>query len=890
MWGIIRLLVPGLVCFFASFLLQAQTPAYLDLLLLDAYSELPVERGVLQYELQTADGQTTGFGTSDSLGIVRLPQPRSATWTLKGRVTHLSYVPVNLSISSEQAAAPAGRTILLEPKNFLLDSVYVRASQPARMQRKDTIVYKVDSLRTLQTRKVRDVLAEVPELSVDDYGITLNGKKVKHVLIDGVDISGDNYMTLVETLHSDLIDDIEIVQDYHENPLMLDLEDDDLAINLSTRKERRIQLASSLDAGASLRQLLEADASFTVLSKQIKLVSRFNHNKLAFPLLRSPYEQGSFFEGRTSQPTNSRRSYLGSALFAPIDSRLYKYQNRSNGASLMNGNNLGRGTLRSAVYIQDARVNQQSSMESNWILPNSTFGFKSEWENALLNRELRTELVYKRPGERSFLQTELTASIPQLENEQHIRNSGLLNDTLNNHLRLGQAASADASITLTRKLRSQNLLQVYSRGSYLQMTETWTNANQRSAKLLGVGERFTDRHRPWEANALIGFSLPRKSGSKGTLTWRAESQLQQAGSSLLREIDDRRIVDWSDQTVGYSNMTLQLAGSYTQKNLLRTNDKLAGNLLVGAGRVHLELPGQSPRNYIPLEAEMSYSIPFSQYKQGIQAKVGYEFFNQAVESNQVLPLTLLTPDYNFFSGFSGDPILRGHLLSASLSDMSLHKLFNYQLNSTYRMLPRSVNRSVQQRIDHAVWSFVLTPRSEWFNTATWQYVLLWGGIRLSGNHIYIQSEVINQVNGVDLNSSFQNTQNELELTWQQRLLQVKIAYRQGFNVLRFGTDADPVFNPNSRAKIELKWITNSERIQATSSLSRLKFSEQGVPFLALDLKISFVVNNRLRLTIQGHNLLNQTAVLSETFTPLLFSRQEVAVNGRFVGLFASFDF
>lgn len=105
-------------------------------------------------------------------------------------------------------------TIQLEPDARLMEEVLVVAERPPVMVRKDTIEFNAEAFKTLPNALVEDLLRKLPGVMVGaDGNITVNGRKVNRLLVDGKEFFGSDPQMATKNLPADIIDKIQVTDD-----------------------------------------------------------------------------------------------------------------------------------------------------------------------------------------------------------------------------------------------------------------------------------------------------------------------------------------------------------------------------------------------------------------------------------------------------------------------------------------------------------------------------------------------------------------------------------------------------------------------------------------------------------------------------------------------------
>lgn len=120
-----------------------------------------------------------------------------------------------------------------------LDEVLVIAERPPMVIRRDTVEFNANAFKTLPNALVEDLLRKLPGVQVDSDGnITVNGKRVNKIMVDGKNFFGSDPKMASRNLPSNVIDKIQVTDDKDE---LLENGDDNInnvgkVINLTFKK------------------------------------------------------------------------------------------------------------------------------------------------------------------------------------------------------------------------------------------------------------------------------------------------------------------------------------------------------------------------------------------------------------------------------------------------------------------------------------------------------------------------------------------------------------------------------------------------------------------------------------------------------------------------------
>lgn len=108
-------------------------------------------------------------------------------------------------------------SLMLTASSKQLDEVVVMSERPPVTIKNDTIEFNANSFKTLPNALVENLLKKLPGVQVDkDGNITVNGKPVNRMLVDGKNFFGSDPKMATRNLPANIIDKVQVTDDKEE--------------------------------------------------------------------------------------------------------------------------------------------------------------------------------------------------------------------------------------------------------------------------------------------------------------------------------------------------------------------------------------------------------------------------------------------------------------------------------------------------------------------------------------------------------------------------------------------------------------------------------------------------------------------------------------------------
>ena len=177
--------------------------------IVDQEEGFPLESATIFVE-RIADSSLVAYTISDKEGNFSIEGSESAD-SLRLAGSYAGYIPLNRVISLENRKIDLGPVEMQVATNVLGEVTVVSNRAPVTVK-SDTLEFNAASFNTRQNANLEDVMKKLPGVEVDSQGnITVNGKPVSRILVNGKEFFGDDPKIATKNLPKEIIDKIQVV-------------------------------------------------------------------------------------------------------------------------------------------------------------------------------------------------------------------------------------------------------------------------------------------------------------------------------------------------------------------------------------------------------------------------------------------------------------------------------------------------------------------------------------------------------------------------------------------------------------------------------------------------------------------------------------------------------
>ena len=199
-------------------------------------SDTPIEQATVRL-LNVKDSAMVRGVVSARNGSFTLKNVKKGSYLL--HITFIGYDPLYqpLQITGKKNPVNVGKLELSDGAIELGEAVVI-GKAPEVTVRNDTVEYNADSYKVTEGSVLEDLLKKMPGVEVDSEGkITVNGKEVKKVMVDGKEFFSDDPKVASKNLPAKMIDKLQVLDKKGDMAQMTGFDDgeEETVINLTVK-------------------------------------------------------------------------------------------------------------------------------------------------------------------------------------------------------------------------------------------------------------------------------------------------------------------------------------------------------------------------------------------------------------------------------------------------------------------------------------------------------------------------------------------------------------------------------------------------------------------------------------------------------------------------------
>jgi len=631
-------------------------------------------------QLKTADSTILSYTNSDTNGLFVLEANLGGA---KFIYLIASYIGLKTDTLKLESSTFNGNVIshnfelLDDPKQ--LEQINIKAEKPTVAIHNDTTSFNVAKLTTAEDKNIESVIRKMPGMSVSKDGtITYNQQKITKVLLEGDDMTGENYKTITQNLKPQLVEQVQAIENYIEDDLLNGIiSSDEVVLNLKLKNNKSILGSADLAVGINKRN--DVSANVVSLYKRIKAFSYISNNNTG------KYQEDLLSLNSKTAYNNSNGKLINHAIgdTNPFDNNNFRLNNTLSGSlsavSHANKNlKLTFGAYAIRNKLSDERSNTQIFLGPE---PITTEDRETRSSN---DKNYQIELgVQQRIGRASSLSSaisytfkpstyaSLDTSFFNAETENLVNQSQEDKvKSFKGEISYVQKANASTAFVATMTTLNQKIEQSYGSisdlYSQIPLFNGAKNLLQNASNTLNT---VTVDAQLLKKSGYNYFYLNGGGNIKQTQTFTNLYRVDNFNQTLLGE-------DFQNDVVTDSRL-LYLAAKYTFDNkIIKVQGLLRGNIK------HISVYEQDS-TYFYLQPELNITAKLSDYQ---QLSLNYKIQNTSTDDFDYYKNSLVTDVRNINTGLDRIYYFNSHIIRAYYNNRSFSdKYFSFQLsgNASY---------------------------------------------------------------------------------------------------------------------------------------------------------------------------------------------------------------
>lgn len=218
--------------------------------------------------LNAKDSAFVNGGTSQNNGQFTLPAVKAGNYLLK--VSFIGYQSQfkPLQLVASRPRVNVGKISLTADAVMMKEAVVVGQLPPVQMS-EDTVVYNAGAYKIPEGSALEELVKKLPGAEVDDNGkITINGKSISKILVDGKEFFGDDQDLVMKNIPVDMVEKLKTYERQSDLARITGIDDgeEQTVLDLSVKKEMKHGWISNADLAGGTEQRYSTKA----------MVSRFS--------------------------------------------------------------------------------------------------------------------------------------------------------------------------------------------------------------------------------------------------------------------------------------------------------------------------------------------------------------------------------------------------------------------------------------------------------------------------------------------------------------------------------------------------------------------------------------------------------------------------------------
>jgi hypothetical protein len=217
------------------------------------------------------DSSLVSFSRTNEEGFFNFKNVAAGSYLIS--VSYVGYIPKWVPVITGTEKTVEMGLIYMNDVNTM-STVTVTARRPPVVINGDSVEFNSENFKTAPNAVVEDLLKKMPGMEVDKAGgITVNGKKVTKVFVNGKEFFTGDPVMATKNLPADAVDKIQVYDRKSDQAMFTGIDDgsEETAINLKLKKDRNKSTFGKLNGGAGTPSVFDLQGNVNVINNDEQL-------------------------------------------------------------------------------------------------------------------------------------------------------------------------------------------------------------------------------------------------------------------------------------------------------------------------------------------------------------------------------------------------------------------------------------------------------------------------------------------------------------------------------------------------------------------------------------------------------------------------------------------
>ncbi len=215
--------------------------------IMDASEKEPLAQATIQL-FWAKDSSFVGGSISNEHGNFSVEAPSNGIYRLK--ISSIGYQSIEREVTLRRDQNQDLGNLLMTPDEIVLKEAVVTGRAAQVIVRKDTLVYNPEAYRTPEGSAIEELIKRMPGAEIDEDGkITINGKEIKKILLDGKEFMLGDIETALKNLPVSIIQNVKFYDQQSDQARITGIEDGnkDTVLDFTIKKGMNRGYMTNLD-------------------------------------------------------------------------------------------------------------------------------------------------------------------------------------------------------------------------------------------------------------------------------------------------------------------------------------------------------------------------------------------------------------------------------------------------------------------------------------------------------------------------------------------------------------------------------------------------------------------------------------------------------------------